>query len=97
MPFARELPGSYILELLDVPIATSFSQMQPGGRRRNRFPRRSLPHSLVGRRTVSLRGTVLGSDRSHEQRAFEDKDGIQTISPRGEAPRRFYGVEAEHC
>jgi galactose mutarotase-like enzyme len=91
MTFPRnELPGSYILELVDVPIRELRYVDPPSG------------HWV----TVDLTGVpypTLWSDGGpflcvepsggltdhHEQRAFEDKEGIQTISPGGELRTSF--------
>jgi hypothetical protein len=40
-------------------------------------------------RNTSLYRTVLGLTDNHEQRVFEDKEGIQTISPGGESRTSF--------
>ncbi len=91
MPFEREnLPGSYILELIDVP------------HRRFRYIDPPSGHEII----VDLAGVpylTLWSDGGpflcvepcwgltdrHEQQAFEDKEGIQKIPAGGELIARF--------
>lgn len=85
MPFERaKLPGSYILELIDVPDRTfTFSDSRSG---------RTVVLDLTGVPYLTLwsdGGPFLcvepcwGLTDHHEQRAFEDKEGIQKI-PAGE-------------
>ncbi len=91
MPFARAgLPGSYILELVDVPEPLFVYRDPPSGRR--------VALDLNGAPYVTLwsdGGAFLcvepcwGLTDRHEQRAFEEKDGIQTIAPGGELQARF--------
>lgn len=81
MPFAREkLPGSYILELVDVPDRTFGFTDPPTGR--------TVVLDLNGVPYLTLwsdGGPFLcvepcwGLTDHHEQRAFEDKEGIQEI------------------
>jgi len=86
MPFDRaQLRGSYILEFLDVPDRTFVYRDPPSDRRV------SLDFSEVPYVTLwSDGGPFLcvepcwGLTDRHEQRAFEDKDGIQQIAPGGE-------------
>ena len=83
MPFARErLPGSYILELVDLPTRTFVYDDPPSGR--------SVEMDLTGVPYLTLwsdGGAFLcvepcwGLTDHDEQRAFEDKEGIQTIAP----------------
>jgi galactose mutarotase-like enzyme len=83
MPFAKEkLPGSYILELVDVPERTFTFADPPSGRIV------SLDLSAVPYLTLwSDGGPFLcvepcwGLTDHHEQRAFENKEGIQQIAP----------------
>jgi len=85
MPFAREqLPGSYILELLDVPDRTFTYFDPPSGR--------SVAMNFAGVPYLTLwsdGGPFLcvepcwGLTDHHEQRAFEDKEGIQVIPAGG--------------
>ena len=86
MPFAKEkLPGSYILELVDVPDRTFTFSDPPTGR--------SVVLKLIDVPYLTLwsdGGPFLcvepcwGLTDHHEQRAFEDKEGIQPIAPRQE-------------
>ena len=81
MPFAREkLPGSYILELVDVPERTFTFTDPPSGR--------TVEIDLAGVPYLTLwsdGGPFLcvepcwGLTDHDEQRAFEDKEGIQQI------------------
>jgi galactose mutarotase-like enzyme len=83
MPFAKEkLPGSYILELIDVPDRELVYVDPPS--------RRSVTVDLAGVPYLTLwsdGGPFLciepcwGLTDHHEQRAFEDKEGIQKIPP----------------
>jgi len=85
MPFEREkLPGSYILEFVDVPDRTFTFSDPPSGR--------VVAMDLTGVPYLTLwsdGGAFLcvepcwGLTDHHEQRAFEDKEGIQKI-PAGE-------------
>jgi galactose mutarotase-like enzyme len=85
MPFEREkLPGSYILELVDVPERGFTFSDPPSGR--------TVVLELTGVPYLTLwsdGGPFLcvepcwGLTDHHEQRAFEDKEGIQKI-PAGE-------------
>jgi galactose mutarotase-like enzyme len=91
MPFAREkLPGSYILELVDVPERTFTFSDEPSGR--------SVALDLTGVPYVTLwsdGGPFLcvepcwGLTDHHEQRAFENKEGIQKIAAGGELQADF--------
>lgn len=81
MPFERaKLPGSYILELVDVPDRSFTFSDPPSGR--------TVAIDLTGVPYLTLwsdGGPFLcvepcwGLTDHHEQRAFEDKEGIQTI------------------
>ncbi len=83
MPFPKEkLKGSYILELVDVPERTFIYTDPPSGR--------SVVLDLSGVPYLTLwsdGGPFLcvepcwGLTDHHEQRAFEDKEGIQHIPP----------------
>jgi galactose mutarotase-like enzyme len=83
MPFAREqLPGSFIIELVEVPKREFVFKDSPSGRMV------TLDLSEVPYLTLwSDGGPFLcvepcwGLTDRHEQRAFEDKDGIQEILP----------------
>lgn len=85
MPFARaELPGSIILELVDVP-RRQFSYVDPPSGRWVTLDLTDVPYLTLW----SDGGPFLciepcwGLTDNHEQRAFEDKEGIQTIAPGG--------------
>ena len=85
MPFPRaELPGSVILELLDVP-RRQFSYVDPPSGRWITLDLTDVPYLTLW----SDGGPFLciepcwGLTDNHEQRAFEDKEGIQTIAPGG--------------
>ena len=91
MPFPKEqLPGSYILELVDLPKA-EFVYSNPLGGREVIFDLTGVPYLTLW----SDGGPFLcvepcwGLTDHHEQRAFEDKEGIQTIRARGELSSRF--------
>ena len=91
MPFARErLPGSYILELVDVPGRTFTFSDPPSGR--------TVALDLSGVPYLTLWGDggaflcvepCWGLTDHHEQRAFESKEGIQTIPPGGKLVASF--------
>lgn len=91
MPFARDkLPGSYILELVDVPDRTFVYDDPPSGR--------AVLLNLAEVPYVTLwsdGGPFLcvepcwGLTDHHQQRAFEDKEGIQQIPPAGTLTRSF--------
>lgn len=91
MPFERgKLSGSYILELVDVPSPIFVYHDPPSGRR--------VALDFTGVPYVTLwsdGGTFLcvepcwGLTDRHEQRAFEEKDGIQTIAAGGELRAGF--------
>jgi hypothetical protein len=91
MPFAKEkLPGSYILELVDVPDRTFTFSDSPTGR--------NVVLNLSGVPYLTLwsdGGPFLcvepcwGLTDHHEQRAFENKEGIQEISPSRELLASF--------
>ena len=85
MPFSKtELPGSIILELLDVP-RRQFSYVDPPSGRWVTLDLTGVPYLTLW----SDGGPFLciepcwGLTDHHEQRAFEDKEGIQTIAPGG--------------
>ena len=91
MPFSRkELPGSIILELLDVP-RRQFSYVDPPSGRWVTLDLSGVPYVTLW----SNGGPFLciepcwGLTDDHEQRAFEDKRGIQTIPPKGELRASF--------
>lgn len=81
MPFEREkVPGSYILELVDVPDR-GFTFSDPPSRRTVTLDLTGVPYLTLW----SDGGAFLcvepcwGLTDHHEQRAFEDKEGIQKI------------------
>src|SRR2546430_1403817 len=86
MPFSKdELPGSVILELVDV-ARRKFSYVDPPSGRWVTLDLTGVPYVTLW----SDGGPFLcvepcwGLTDHHEQRAFENKQGIQTIPPRGE-------------
>lgn len=94
MPFERQkLPGSYILELVDVPDRTFTFSDPPSGR--------TVAIDFTGVPYLTLwsdGGSFLcvepcwGLTDHHEQRAFEDKEGIQEI-PAGQALEVSFSFE----
>lgn len=91
MPFPKtELPGSIILELVDVP-RPEFSYVDPPSGRWVILDLTSVPYLTLW----SDGGAFLcvepcwGLTDHHEQRAFEAKKGIQTIPPGGELRASF--------
>ena len=91
MPFARsKLPGSYILELVDVPQRT-FTYADQESRRTIALDLTDVPYVTLW----SDGGPFLcvepcwGLTDHDEQRAFEDKEGIQTIPAAGELSGGF--------
>ena len=85
MPFPKtELPGSVILEFLDVP-RRQFSYVDPPSGRWVTLDLANVPYLTLW----SDGGPLLcvepcwGLTDHHQQRAFEDKEGIQTIAPGG--------------
>jgi galactose mutarotase-like enzyme len=91
MPFPRtELPGSVILELLDVP-RRQFSFVDPPSGRWVTMDLTGVPYITLW----SDGGPFLcvepcwGLTDHHEQRAFEKKQGIQTIPASGELRASF--------
>lgn len=96
MPFARtELPGSIILELVDVP-RRQFSYVDPPSGRWVILDLTGVPYLTLW----SDGGPFLciepcwGLTDHHEQRPFENKEGIQTIAPRG-ILRASFGMAPE--
>ena len=91
MPFAREkLPGSYILELVDVPERT-FTYLDPASGRAVTLDLTGVPYLTLW----SDGGPFLcvepcwGLTDHDQQRAFEDKEGIQIIAPGGKLQASF--------
>jgi galactose mutarotase-like enzyme len=94
MPFAREkLPGSYILEFVDVP-ERNFTFSDPPSERTVTFDLTGVPYLTLW----SDGGPFLcvepcwGLTDHHEQRAFEDKEGIQKI-PAGQELNASFSFE----
>ena len=93
MPFAKtDLPGSIILELVDVP-RRQFSYVDPPSGRWVTLDLTGVPYVTLW----SDGGPFLciepcwGLTDHDEQRAFEDKEGIQTILP-GDELRAFFSM-----
>ena len=91
MPFPKkELPGSFILELVDVP-RREFSYVDPPSGRWVTVDLTGVPYLTLW----SSGGPFLciepcwGLTDHHEQRAFENKEGIQTIPAGGELRASF--------
>jgi len=91
MPFSKnDLPGSVILGLLDV-RRRNFSYVDPPGGRWMTLDLTGVPYLTLW----SDGGPFLcvepcwGLTDHHEQRAFENKEGIQTISPGGKLRASF--------
>ena len=91
MPFPRQqLPGSYIIELVDVPQREFVFRDPPSGRS-IRFDLAQVPYLTLwsdGGPFLCVEPCWGLTDR-HEQRAFENKDGIQRISAGGELTTSF--------
>ncbi|MEO5718648.1 MAG: hypothetical protein ABIR29_08770 [Chthoniobacterales bacterium] len=91
MPFERaNLRGSYILELVDVPARTFLYRDSPSGREVT-FDLTGVPYLTLwsdGGAFLCVEPCWGLTDR-HEQRAFEDKDGIQKIPSGGELRASF--------
>src|SRR5581483_5530199 len=91
MPFERaRLPGSYILEFVDVPERT-FVYRDPPSKREVSLDLTSVPYCTLwsdGGPFLCIEPCWGLTDR-HEQRPFELKDGIQTIPPRGTLAASF--------
>jgi galactose mutarotase-like enzyme len=91
MPFSKsELPGSVVLELVDVP-RRNFAYVDPPSGRWVTLDLSGVPYVTLW----SDGGPFLciepcwGLTDHHQQRVFEDKQGIQTISPGGELHASF--------
>ena len=91
MPFERaQLPGSYILEFREVPDRIFIYRDPPSGRR-VALDFTEVPYFTIwsdGGPFLCLEPCWGLTDR-HEQRPFEDKDGIQQIAPGGELIASF--------
>ncbi len=91
MPFDRaKLPGSYILEFVDVPKRT-FLFRDPPTHRQVALDLAGVPYFTIwsdGGPFLCVEPCWGLTDR-HEQRLFEEKDGIQRIAPGGELNAGF--------
>jgi len=91
MPFRKDkLPGSYILELVDVPARKFCYSDRPSGRKVI-VDLSGVPYLTIwsdGGPFVCVE-PCWGLTDHHEQRAFEDKEGIQKIPARGELRASF--------
>lgn len=91
MPFRREdLPGSFILELVEV-ARPEFVFVDPPSGREARLDLTGVPYVTLwsnGAAFVCIEPCWGLTDR-HEQRPFEEKDGIQTIPPNGTLEKSF--------
>ena len=91
MPFPkRELPGSFILQLVDVP-RPQFSFVDPPSGRWVIVDLTGVPYLTLwsdGGPFLCLE-PCWGLTDHRQQRAFENKEGIQTIPPRGELRASF--------
>ena len=91
MPFPREqLPGSYIIEFVDVPRREFVYRDRPSGRSIT-VEMAEVPYLTLwsdGGPFLCVEPCWGLTDR-HQQRAFEDKDGIQRISAGGELIASF--------
>lgn len=91
MPFPKEeLSGSVILELVDVP-RREFSYVDPPSGRWVIVDLTGVPYVTLwsdGGAFLCLE-PCWGLTDHHEQRAFENKEGIQTVPPRGELRASF--------
>jgi galactose mutarotase-like enzyme len=91
MPFPREkLPGSYILEPLDVPERT-FRFVDPPSERSVTLDLQNVPYLTLWSDggPFFCAEPCWGLTDHHDQRAFEDKEGIQQIQPGGELRADF--------
>jgi len=91
MPFDKaELPGSFLLELADVPEAV-FAVEDPGGCRRTELDYHEAPYVTLwsdGHDFVCVE-PCWGLPDHQVQRLFEDKEGIQEIPAGGILTRSF--------
>ena len=91
MPFTRaQLPGSFILEFVEVPDRT-FVYLDPPSGRRVTLDFAEVPYLTLwsdGGPFFCVEPCWGLTDR-HKQRAFEDKDGIQKIAPGSELRAGF--------
>jgi len=91
MPFEKaDLPGSFLLELADVPEAV-FAVEDPGGRRRTELDYHEAPYVTLwsdGHDFVCVE-PCWGLPDNLQQRPFEEKEGIQEIPAGGTLTRTF--------
>jgi len=96
MPFAKaDLPGSFLLELADVPEAI-FAVEDPSGRRRTELDYGEAPYVTLwsdGHDFVCVE-PCWGLPDSQAQRPFEEKEGIQEI-PAGRTLTRSFAMRPE--
>jgi len=93
MPFDKaQLPGSFILELVEVPDAT-FTVEDPAGHRRVDLDFQEAPYVTLwsdGHAFICVE-PCWGLPDHHAQRPFEEKEGIEQIAP-GEKLERFCAI-----
>jgi galactose mutarotase-like enzyme len=91
MPFPREeLPGSFILELVDL-ANREFTYFDPPSGRQLKVDLTGVPYLTLwsdGGPFLCVEPCWGLTDR-HEQQRFEDKEGIQVIAPGGRLTKRF--------
>jgi galactose mutarotase-like enzyme len=96
MPFDKaDLPGSFLLELADVPEAL-FAVEDPGGRRRTELDYSEAPYVTLwsdGHDFVCVE-PCWGLPDHQAQRPFEEKAGIQEIPP-GETLTRSFTIRPD--
>jgi galactose mutarotase-like enzyme len=96
MPFDKaDLPGSFLLELADVPEPI-FIVEDPGSRRRTELHYQEAPYVTLwsdGNDFVCVE-PCWGLPDHQKQRPFEEKEGIQEIKPRGTLTRSF-GIQPQ--
>jgi galactose mutarotase-like enzyme len=92
MPFDKaDLPGSFLLELADVPEAV-FTVEDPGGHRRTLLDYEQAPYITLwsdGHDFVCVE-PCWGLPDHDQQRPFEQKAGIQVIDPGKKLKRSFF-------
>jgi galactose mutarotase-like enzyme len=96
MPFDKaDLPGSFLLELAEVPEAI-FTVEDPGGHRRTSLDYHEAPYITIwsdGHDFVCVE-PCWGLPDHQEQRPFEQKEGLQEIAP-GKKLRRSFTIRPE--
>jgi galactose mutarotase-like enzyme len=96
MPFAKaDLPGSFILELADVPDAI-FAVEDPVGHRHTLMDYREAPYITLwsdGHDFVCVE-PCWGLPDHQQQRPFEEKEGLQEIAP-GQKLTRSFSIRPE--